>query len=49
VFKTGKDIITSEEWGADESYLFLESNDSTPDLIQLDDDFKKTYSDEIKI
>jgi len=49
VFKTGKDIITREEWGADESYLFLESNDSTPDLIQLDDDFKKTYSDEIKI
>ena len=48
-FKSEKDIITREEWGADEDYLFLESNDAIPDLIELDDNFAEIYKDELQI
>ncbi|MFA4890906.1 MAG: SpoIID/LytB domain-containing protein [Candidatus Gracilibacteria bacterium] len=48
-FESEKDIISREEWGADESYLFLENNDSEPDLIELDENFAETYADELEI
>lgn len=48
-FESEKDIISREEWGADESYLFLENNDSEPDLIELDESFVEDYADELKI
>ena len=48
-FDNEDDIITRKEWGANESYRYLSNNDSTPQLIQIDEDFRKEFSNELKI
>lgn len=48
-FNSEKDIISRDAWDADEDYLFLEHNTSTPDLIELSDDFAEKYADELVI
>jgi len=37
-FNSEKDIVTRAEWGATDSYLYQESNDTEPDLVDEDDD-----------
>jgi hypothetical protein len=49
VFENGKDVISRDNWGAEETYLYLKENTEAPDLIQLGDAFKEEYADELKI
>ena len=48
-FNSERDIITRAEWGANESYRYLENNDSEPELIELDEEFQKEFKSELKI
>ncbi|MFA6992518.1 MAG: SpoIID/LytB domain-containing protein [Candidatus Gracilibacteria bacterium] len=41
-------IIKRAEWGADESYRFLENNDSAPQLIEFSDETIQKYASELK-
>jgi len=51
-FDTEKDIVTRKEWGATDTYIYLESNDSEPDLVGDDggnEDFSAKDGNERKI
>ncbi|MBT3704372.1 SpoIID/LytB domain-containing protein [Candidatus Peregrinibacteria bacterium] len=48
-FESEKDIITRQEWGATTEYLYTQYNTSDPVLIQLSDEFKEAYEDELTI
>lgn len=48
-FETEKDIITREEWGATDTYIYLESNDSEPDLVDEDKNSPSKETNERKI
>lgn len=40
-------IISRKEWGANESYRYLQNNNTEAELIELDDSFYEKYSDEL--
>ncbi len=43
----GRYFIRSQ-WGANESYRYLENNDKPAELIKLDDEFYEKYADELR-
>lgn len=44
---SNSDVISRAEWGADESYRYVEDNDAPVKLVQLDPDFYSKYADEL--
>lgn len=49
--EAGIEIITREEWGADESLRYYEKGDDLPEaeLVEFDDDYYEDYADELVI
>lgn len=45
---TEPEVVSRADWDADESYRYMENNDSTPQLVELDPDFYNKYSNELK-
>jgi hypothetical protein len=41
------DVISRKNWGADESYRYLEDNTSDPVLAEVDSDYLEKYKDEL--
>ncbi|MBT3577811.1 hypothetical protein HN499_03310, partial [archaeon] len=46
---SSSELISRSNWGAEESYRYLSDNTSTPQLIDLSDDFYEKYGDELTV